>query len=893
MAPIYSQFLRSSELSVWLACLEQYQAEAKLRALSPGDLAEALCVAHYSRWLAYLSADDAAESHAASVFERLAPTAPMTTEASPFCDAVLAACRGYSETARTMLQAARLPIPLEVSVLIMAAAPAKRALELRPRVYGETPARCFLPAVYFYAHALLDLGHLQELRTLLHELAMGTTLVGKDATASVECHDDCPCAKLGPNPLLIDLRGKLFELSGAWGRAHSVYRASTWAVHHYRASICSVIERAAAGTRAGRDAPEADELVKRGMWFGAGESDQAEAVRNASFVNACRWYDFDDWLVHYELGSLGFSRRRHAEAEKHLRAAAEQAPEDFRFAVNHLRFMNLTWLTGNSSPTDSRRGRVRRLPLRPETLECADAALRAPGAETLKAPIRTWLAGATGDLALLAAMSSDDAYESGKAHQLRGRMPDALRCWIAAISNGYVPRAFAELITAFSRLGFVETASYLVAIARGESWDNFFQLWELGDLVRQVRHAHAGAQSSAGGLESQFSEIEARLEQLAEPEFQHLIRAWQFYTSYDRADLAARALERATRLAETAEERLLVAMARQDPVGLEQLLVAERESTHRLERLEIAKELVRYGQIARARRLLRAEQVFEPNAALEPVEQVIALQCGSPCLSDAELSALRTQAETDLEQDLHAGLFAKYGNEYVKRLRDNTPDKSSNLRAWLVERATSSQQDDSVWTSWKARFDRLKAASYLEYRAEAVGADPPTSGRDDDWLFFELAAWGEVFQTLEALLDDIKNTSPTREPGETPISRSDSIAPGARATRVRRLWHDYLSTQDPRRTEQRLDAIKDFYREEQRLEREWEVLRANDVRELLAKARYWMELGRGMLEQITRHAERVPAGPPFLAVREHVLRDAALLCERLSNQTALTRSLSA
>jgi tetratricopeptide (TPR) repeat protein len=737
-----------------------------------------------------------------------------------------------------------------------AKASAKVAQGLGERVYADTVGHSFLPAVTIYADALLELGYLQQVQELLNQ---------RSSDAS--------------NPLMIDLQGKLYELTGAWAQAQECYgNSKNWVIHKYRAATCAVIVQVSAGHDVANQLSETDESLQKAMLLGGSESDQAEVARSGSFVNVCRWYNFDNWLVHYELGSLSFRRRRHAEAEKHLSVAARQAPAKVAFAVNQLRFVNLTWLRGASMG--------RSLPVLPETLECAYAALQASGPEDWKASIRTWLAGVTHDpIVLEPVYKSSDLFAQGEAHELEGHAPNALQCFSRAVAETYVPRAFHHLIGTMARCGFEETTCYLIDVTMNESWDDFFQLWELGTSLLSIlkdRDQYFALQH----IGDRFARIEGRLEQLSEVEFQHLMRAWSFYASYDRGDLAARVLERAARLAESPEEHLVLAMARKDRAGLFGLLRAERESTHRLERLEIAKELAQRGQITRARRILRGERVFEASEVLSPLEYVLVLECGSPCLSEDETKVLSERAAANLVRDRRAGLFGPYAHKFMERLRAHADIPSQYVKDWLDDKEDSAEPGDSVWKSWQASLEKLRDPALLEQERRLVESQMSESGKDEEVLFFSLAVWEPMFGTLAALLGSIWSIRPTREPTETPISRTDSIAVNVRAKAVSRLWRDYLSNQDTDQAERLLDQVRAFYRDEERLQSEWESLRRGAMQGPLERLHYFVETGRSVLDRIGRCAEGADVWPPFLYVREHILRDIDALQERLASQVS-------
>ncbi len=852
MESAYSRFLRTADLESWRECLQSYQDLVRQSApISLRQLEEGLCIAHYVRWLASLCGKEGDKQSAADIIDQLADIAfaghMLDSEDGLLVKSVIAAVNGYPSAAKAMLDSLNKKIPLEILLLVMPDIPAKQAQELGKYVYADA-GQAFLPAVYVYGHALLDLGYLQRVQTLL------------DDYSSVES-----------NPLIIDIQGKLYELEGNWDGAMAIYGESKWDVHEYRCSICSVIVNAATG-----ELPAwSDEKLLRGMLTGGSESDQAEAARNASFVNACRWYNFDNWLVHYELGSLSFRRRRHAEAEKSLKTASIQAPELFRFAINHLRFVNLTWLGGRSLG--------RSLPVIAETLECAHEALQASGPENMKAQIRTWVAEATQNLSILAPVyNSGNLYEQAQADILRGRTPDALQCWSATIAKTFEPRVFHRLIHTFTSCGFEQTATYLCDVAINESWDNFFQLWELaGELLKIMVQDSAGF--SAKRFEGSFSKIQRRLEELSEFEFPHLIRSWQLYKDCGRADLAAHMLQRADQLAESPEEHLILAVARNDRIGLDHLLRAERESTNRLERLEIAKELTRYGQMTRARRILKAERVFESGESLEPLEYVIALQCGHPCLTKEEIAALSKRASAHLEQDLQAGLIKKYGDRFIERL-SKFATTSLNAKNWLAQAEEFDESGNSIWNSWTASLEKLDDPTILEEERTTVENQVAELGENSMILFFYLGVWEQLFVTLDSILESIKRQRPARELAETPISRTDSFAENVRAKTVSRLWRDYLTSEESERASELLQRVKGFYREEQRLENEWEMLRRGERQGMLKKAGYMVEYGRDLLAQIRSQMDKADSWPRFLAISEHIYRDIDTLIERLDTQ---------
>jgi hypothetical protein len=857
MPDVYRTFLQTTDLKSWEGCLQHYcdllNESSGKKPFPLSRLAEGLCIGQYTLWLAWLCGEEQTEKNARQSVERFAEVAlahdlALTAKGARVL-AVIAACRGYAAIAREILEEAGEEIPLEIALIILPGPPAKRVQVLQELVGIDVGQDTFLPALHFYAHALLDLGYLDQVREVLDK-----------------------AGSRGDVPLMIDLRGKLAELSGEWSKAELLYRSSNWITHEYRASICSVILRASAGMGTDQSWFAAGEKALRGMMISDSETDQTEVVRTASFVNACRWYSFDNWLIHYELGVLSFRRRRHAEAEEYLKMSAKRAPEAARFAINSLRFTNLTWI------------RDANLDTKPETCECAHAALLEPAAESKKAHIRTYLARVTRELSLLEPVDVEGGpYERGEANEIRDRIPEALQCWSEAIRKAYVPRALHRLIRRFTACSFEHTAVYLAGIVMREAQDDFFDLWELGDVLLSIRQDAASSAALRLELDKLLSQIATRLEQLAEFEFQHLMRAWEFYNRYNRGDLAARVLRRAARLAESAEEHLTLAIANQDAMGQAHLQRAEREASHRLMRLEIARRYADFGQVSRARQILKSAGVFDANTHLDPLEYVIALKCKNPCLNGEERQALLKRATQQLDQDLRAGLHVRYASRFLDRLAECGTEIPSEIRSRFAEN-DGNEEAETLWKSWASTLERLDNQTLLEEERKSMEARASTYEQDEIVTFHYLSVWENLHRSIGGIQQAIKSVRPGREPDETPIRRA--TAENERGARVSRLWRAHLDATDPQRAENLLEQVREFYREEERLLDEWEAQRRRDMQRDLQKTKSYIDWGMDVLTLIERSAARGGLWPPFLNIEKPMLNDIESL------RTALVRALS-
>ncbi|HME91736.1 MAG TPA: hypothetical protein VKE49_09950, partial [Myxococcaceae bacterium] len=683
----------------------------------------------------------------------------------------------------------------------------------------------FVPALYFYGASLLDLGY------------------QSDAAAVVERHRGA--SESSP---MIDLRGQLLELAEAWQDAREAYDRSSWARHFYRREVCDLI----LGEPVDRLANLPEDHVKKftaGMLDFSGETDRAGVVRSASFVRACRWSGFDNWLVHFELGRLGFQRRRHAEAERHLAAAARTAPEPYHFPILSLRFTNLTWLGGELD-----------LNLTPETLEAAHAALQAPATEDERAHIRTWVGRATDEGGVLdPVFVCNIDYEIGLAHSLRGSVPDAVASWCSCISAAYTPRAFFELLKVFASWGFQKTASRFAEIVALESEDNFFDMWELAEALAGAVARQPSTYLSTGPLTDQLARVERRLEELVESDFQDIIRAFYHFLNQRRLEPASRMLLRAEKLAEGPEEKLCLAIARRraavgewDLRSLEALRRAELQSDDRLERLLIAREFALLGQLPRARAILAEEGVLSKAFDLTPIEYVLALGIAeSSVIGEAEREILEQAAVATLHRDIDAGHFPHFGGRFLERLGVSLKRQLENPFR-VKEEPTDSEA--SPWRTLLSELKRLQGEQRVEQelrllaeKLEALAAAPSP--------FSRFALWGLHRDRLNIFIRTIDQLRPTVADDQIPLARDLALV-RPRAQSLDHIWSQYLLTTKPSEAEHSLDEIRDFLEEERRLTERWDQLRRAETREPLSYAQRYAKRCAVLLDDIRTESQR-------------------------------------
>jgi hypothetical protein len=858
----YERFLSSSDLETWTGCAEAYRDvldAADLRDARPADLLRALTIALYVAWLAVRCGRSARRDRMMSAIravgarvERLAPGTHDRRDAT-LIRAVLAAAHGYQATARALVEdLGRLPV--EVALLTAPSRATPKAAMLTPYVLDGAGCR-FVPALYFYGSALLDLGYQSRARDLLERY---------------------PGA--APSALARDLRGQLLELAGSWQDARDAYADSEWAAHTYRGAVCDLILGESLDRLAAWPAETVEKFVA-GMLDFQGETDRAGVVRSASFVRACRWSGFDSWLVHFELGRLGFQRRHHAEAERHFAAAARAAPEPYRFAIRSLRFTNLTWLgTAMDADTD------------PEAREAGHAALEEPASEDQRAHIRTWLGRFDGEAAVLEpVLSSSDDYERGNAHHLRGSVPEALACWSSCLA-AYTPRAYFDLLRAFASCGFENTASRLAAIVARESADSFFDLWELAGAIAGVLDGQPPARAAGGLLGKQLTGVEARMEELVGSEFQNAIRAFRYFLGRRRPAPARRMLARAERLAEGSEELLLLAIARRtataggwDPRTLDALERAQRQSKDRFERLVIARELVALGELSRARAILREEDVLSTKLDLTAIEYVLALQCAKLCFDDDERARLAAAAVDALQRDLGAGRFAHHAHLYLERLKRNLEAPLEIAAPAHTPGADVAGVADSAWRTLTRELDRLQQERRSEQELRLLN-DKLDALADDGSPFARLALWGLHLDRFDAQIRLIHRLRPTVADDETPLAR-DSSPVRTRSRVLAQLWRAHLGASHPDQAERLLGKILGFLAEERRLTERWDRLRAVEAEDPTYNALRYARQGAMLLEDIGAEDQRTP-WPSFLELREPLSADARQLAARLEERAA-------
>ena len=868
----YTTFLESADLKTWESALQSYDHllgdKGQINDVSITELAEGLILSTYVVWLSDLQGETGRYENALHIFRQLfqltGQLKKLKTVNTRLVEAIIAGSCGYCMTAQEIVKNFSGDIPIEVRLMMLPQSPSKKAQIIKDQIFLGDEQPSFLPAVYFYCHALLELGYYQEVRNQVEKVKR---------------------IDFKSNGLVIDLQAKLLEFAGNWEKAAELYGRSEWAIHRYRYILCQNITAGSGQFDLNGIDLGSDQKFIIGMRDFKTETDPVDLARSNMFINTCRWHGFENWLVQFELGKVSFQQRRHLEAEKHFKLAVENAPTTTQLPINNLRFSNLTWFRGSI---------VRDLSIEAETLECAQAVLDSGGKEAEKVYAREYLARRTNSNSLLTPIfETDNEYAKGLAYRrLEGHQPLAMASWVKALNQSYLHRAWFELIYIFTDLQFAYTVEYIIDIVFRESWEDFAQLWELGDCLIIVFNRTSTHFTVRQIIGDKLEELDKRIRVLCQMEFQNLMRAFEFYIKYRRPDIAGDLLRRAATVAERPDEYLELAIARrnvawfaldqQDMLGLGSLLRAEREASHRLEKLLIARELVKSGQFPGARNILTSIGLFEQDKAWEPIEYIVALQCGQPCLTKQEIIALGEDAAHSLKKDIASGRFAKYAQSFIRRLEEYATVSLDNPFDYKKDQFELIKRE-SLWQEWKVALEEGKKGYNLVKEEVLLREKIEELQFKQTEYLYAYTMWKYVLNNYEEKLDEIMNTRPNLDDSETSISKSGSIVSNERAHRLARLWKEYLIGEN----EEHLNAIKAFTLEEKRLTENWESLRKKEMEQALRRAHIYVRSSQTILEIIKMREEIESPWPFFLDIQDHILLDIQQLSKRLDRQMNL------
>lgn len=846
MAGAYATFLETTDLETWRDCLRTLSQKLDQNS-GDQDLRQVVFVCMFVAWLSRVCCEFDLESDALSTLEQATAALISLHRSKPsgqtkLAVAALMAWRGYKEEARASIADVS-PLPPEAALLLVPENRARAAAYLRKvRETAPTPLMA-----YFYADALLTLGNSKRAKAVLKSSSLAP--------------DD---------PMRLDIDGRIAEQSGHWRAANDLYRKSKnkWPSHAVRAVLAAVV--------AGLETDDADERVlddaiRRRLLNEGSEIDRAELARWSSFVATCRRKKFDHWFVHFKLAQLEFRRRRYSTADANYQRALMQCPDSAMFPVLSARFSNLTWLQG-ISPSLS----ITPEP-EPEVLECGYAAYKAADEENKEEAASIWVWLASTDKSLLSEVpEAAEDYTLSRIKSLIGDEAGAIGHRLRTLERNYMPRVIRSLIIDLATCKFAGSVGWLIDLVIRESADDFFSLWELGgDLV-----ALRGRRDlTAARIDHKIELISARLDELSRHEFQHLMRAYEFYREAGRLDRALNTLNRASALSEGPEEDLAIATARREIFGPDQafdprfLRRAERESGERFMRLKIAHEAFRQGEINMGRRILESAGVFGSQGDLEPAEYILVLSC-LKWLTNEESHTLVKQAVDALHRDTRNSVFDRYAPRFRERLRLQVgigrliTKEEFELDPWLL----TPTDDGSAGSNSVAVDDDILSKPFRNQASTPLGE--------------KLYRWKVVSKQLDAALAEVTATRPDVEAANTPINKAADLNSDWRSQELTDMWRDYFFADGVRFSEAKLHSIRRYLDQETELLEEWEGKRRRAAKGSLERANRLAEAAIEALESLLDISERDRAWPMMEGLYVRIAADARTELNRTRTRVA-------
>lgn len=876
MSDAYKLFLASADVRIWSECLGRLSRAAA--EVDNGDerlpelFGEALCVAIYLGWLARMSGDDAVAAEATDEFDRLsARLAAVSGDDSPRwrqCWALVLANADYTAHAAELLRDDR-PWPAELTVLLVRGDDVAKLKELRQVARGITTTG-FLPAVSYYAEALMNVGSVQEALRVLDTAARDNT-----------------------HPLLLGLRGKIHEGLGQWSAAYDAYRRSSWPDHRFQAAVVGTI----AGRSSGFD-ELADQMTPEVVLRYGGQLDQADVRRGVAFLNACRWRPVKSWVLELELGGLAFRRLQYAEADAHLSRALKSTPPGAQFAVAYLRFLDLTWLTGD--------GPEAVVDLTAESFTAADQLVGLDGDDARTPPAQLWLAKGVPDLSRLPASIMEwPAHDRADALDALGLPAHAIDASLMGLGTSFYHRTVVKLINRLWAAGLHMSAEELTEIVLRESADGF-ALWEtcLALQALPTTGQHVADGPDGDGTEDWLTvKIEAfreRLGALGQAEFTDTVRALGLAVGAGDGDGAEELLLRASEQADAVSELIAVAILRRqssfrsrqaDQESLRCLHRARTIARDRLERLAIARELFRYRDVRAARQVLVEEQVLLPQTMLTHSEFVVALEC-SPWCTDEERQSLARRARERIAHDAAADVLGPYPQTYAQRLLStltlldavwgyDPPMADDARKAWddslylgSADRSWDGEIND-VWPEVQEQLSNLDAPD--EEPNEPGSRLDELTARSSFGL--RLLVVTELRDTVNHLQQEIKDVTPRLARSEIPISRWHDDTEAPRVIELCDLWRSRITGTSGADAE-----LRDFLATERELEARWDERRraaSDPLRDRVARVAAALEHALGTLLGPDEHAEKHPVKKSLFAA---VTRDIRRLSTEVAEQ---------
>lgn len=877
MTAAYTRFLTTTDVDIWAQCLDEITRA--MRAVPDVDqradhLAEGLCIAYYLGWLARVAGRNERADRANAQFTDLRgqvlAAGERDTPSWRRCWALVLRNDGFAARAADVIRRDRLDSP-EIATLLVRGDDVTRLRGLRGLVRGAggAPPTTFLPAVFDYTQALINVGGVHEGQQVL-------------ATGSWDPDD----------PLLIELHGSIHERLGHWPAAFATYRRSPWPAHRYRAAVIGIIT----GQWPGTATLAIDRPLREVIGQLEGDLDQAEVARSGAFLNACLWRPVESWMVALELGKMGFRRRQFVEADVHLLRALAAAPEAARAPIASMRFSALTWLTG-SDPHRS-------LNLLPEALSAGETAIRFGGAPADTANVRIWLARESTDHSWVPASLDDwSAADRAEAYETVGDPARTVDVLLENLDNNFYHRSAIRLMRHLHGAGLTRSALWLANLVYRELDSAFGALWEtclgLQGLSIDTSADADEPDRSDDALPQMIDRYLERLVELSQFEFMNAVRTHMIARRAGREEQADELLLQAAKQAEGVSEFVAVAVLfrtgfgrglHADQEALRCLTRARAAARDRLERLEIARELLHFGATAAGRAILAEEGVLSGDAALSHSEMAVALQC-VPWCTEEERADLALRAGRRLTLDAEAGRLGPFPWAYGQRLRNVLYEYAPPLLA---------QVDDILDPRLTAAAREVGWSGKPTIAWPAVEKDLTDLLSADNWVdvgasmaeLFEEASFGLRLRAVSYLRDILAEAQkrsryvmPQLPPHRIPIARWYDLVEGPRVMELRELWRARL-----RGGKRAAADLHEFYATERALTEAWERQRRTAAAPALRRVAAAADLLSHALDLLLAAARRPVAHPVTRELYAQIEGDINALAADAADQAAAARA---
>jgi hypothetical protein len=390
-----------------------------------------------------------------------------------------------------------------------------------------------------------------------------------------------------------------------------------------------------------------------------------------------------------------------------------------------------------------------------------------------------------------------------------------------------------------------------------------------------------------------------RLVELSQFDFMNAVRTHMIARREGREEQADELLLQAAKQAEGVSELVAVAVLLRtgfgrglhaDQEALRCLTRARAAARDRLERLEIARELLHFGATAAGRAILAEEGVLSGDVALSHGEMAVALQC-LPWCTEEERADLALRAGRRLTLDAEAGRLGPFPWAYGQRLRNVLYQYAPPLVAQVDDILDPRLTDAAREVSWSGK-PTIAWPAVEEDLTDLLSADDATDVGASIAELLDEASFGLRLKAVSHLRDILAQAQtrsryvvPQVPPHRIPIARWYDLVEGPRVMDLRELWRARL------RGGQRAAAdLHEFYATERALTEAWERQRRTAAAPELRRVAAAADLLSQALNLLLAAARRPVAHPVTRELYSQIEEDITTLTQDAAEQAAAARA---